>query len=161
MDTGWLVARIALKTMGDPMVAKVRNVSSVGRMRRLACNLGIARDYRLTRLAQSVLNSLRMSRDYREQNPRGTIGPRPSLLPVPQSGWLETKLRGECRLAQTEMPACFADIDGWHFHSGNADGDILAFDPVHGFLKAGDYPAATALLPNLGDILFLHSVILF
>jgi hypothetical protein len=97
-----------------------------------------------------------MSRNYRKKNPRGTIGPRPSLLPVPQSGWLETKLRGEGRLAQTEMPACFADIDSGHIHSGNTDGDILTFDPVHGFLEAGNYPAASTHLPSFDSILFLH-----
>src|SRR5665213_1187805 len=59
------------------------------------------------------------------------------------------------------MPACFADIDSGHFHSGNTDGDILTFYPVHGFLEAGDYPAASTLLSNLDNILFLHSVILF
>jgi hypothetical protein len=37
----------------------------------------------LARLPQGVLNSLRMPRNYRKQNPRGAIGPRPSLLPVP------------------------------------------------------------------------------
>jgi hypothetical protein len=79
-----------------------------------------------------------MSRNYREQNPRRAIGPGPPLLPVPQSGRLETKLCRKSRLAQTKMPACFADVDSWHFHSGNSDRDIHAFDPIHGFLEAGD-----------------------
>jgi hypothetical protein len=102
-----------------------------------------------------------MSRNNRKQNSRGTIGPRPPLLPVPQSGWLETKLRGESRLAQTKMPARLPDIDRGHFHSGNPDGDILTFYPVHSFLQAGDDPAASSHLPSFDSILFLHSVILF
>ena len=53
----------------------------------------------LTRLAQGVLDGLRMSGNYREQNPRRAIGPGPPLLPVAQSGWLETEFRGEGRLA--------------------------------------------------------------
>jgi hypothetical protein len=41
------------------------------------------------------------------------------------------------------MPAGLADVDSWHFHSRNTDRGILAFDPVHGFLEAGNYPAAS------------------
>ena len=101
----------------------------------------------LTCLPQGVLNRLRMSRNYREQNSRRTVGPRPSLLPVPQSGWLETKLRGESRLAQTQMFAGFTDIDSRHLHSGNTNRNILAFDPIHGFLETGDY----RVLNSFGD----------
>jgi hypothetical protein len=84
-----------------------------------------------------------MSRDYREQNPRRAVGLRPALLPVPQSGRLETKLCRKSRLAQTQMSACFADVDSWYFHSRNTHRDILAVDPVHGFLEAGNYPPAS------------------
>src|ERR1700722_18055186 len=91
-----------------------------------------------------------MSCDHRKQHAGRTIRACPALLPVPQSGRLETKLRRERRLAQAKTPARCANIDHGDVHLRDTNCNSLALDPVHSLFEAGDDSAAGARLTLLG-----------
>jgi hypothetical protein len=49
--------------------------------------------------------------NYCKQHTGGRVWACPTLLPITESRWRETKLGGELRLAQSHLPSHLADID--------------------------------------------------